>query len=138
MNPDSAQLADVFSQAVELRGEERKAFLDRICAKTPSFRREVEKLPAAILRLRAPEVSDALARQVAGAVAALRELDLYKAPGVAETIDWAHAVAALGVATLDEGTVEVTLGTVLKYREDQERAIDHGLGALVAAAGARG
>ena len=98
----------------------------------PDFEREL-----AILRLRAPEVSDALARQVAGAVEALRELDLYKAPGVAETIDWAHAVAALGVATLDEGTVEVTLGTVLKYREDQERAIDHGLGELVAAAGAR-
>ena len=99
----------------------------------PDFDREL-----AILRLRAPEVSEALARQVAGAVEALRELDLYKSPGVAETIDWAHAVAALGVASLDERTVEVTLGTVLKYREDQERAIDHGLAQLVVAAGARG
>ena len=99
----------------------------------PDFDREL-----AILRLRAPEVGKALARQVAGAVEALRELDLYKAPGVAETIDWAHAVAVLGVATLDERTVEVTLGTVLKYREDQERAIDHGLAEIVVSAGARG
>jgi len=99
----------------------------------PDFEREL-----AILRLRAPEVSEALARQVAGAVEALRELDLYKAPGVAETIDWARAVAALGVRALDEATVAVTLGTVLKYREDQERALDHGLAELVTAAGARG
>jgi MoxR-like ATPase len=99
----------------------------------PDFEREL-----AILRVRAPEVREALARQVAGAVEALRDLDLYKPPGVAETIDWAHAVAALGVATLDERTVDVTLGTVLKYREDQERTRSHGLGALVAAAEGRG
>jgi MoxR-like ATPase len=99
----------------------------------PDFEREL-----AILRVRAPEVREALARQVAGAVEALRDLDLYKPPGVAETIDWAHAVAALGVATLDERTVDVTLGTVLKYREDQERTRGHGLGALVAAAEGRG
>jgi MoxR-like ATPase len=95
----------------------------------PDFEREL-----AILRVRAPGVGEALARQVAGAVAALRDLELYKPPGVAETIDWAQAVAALGVADLDEGTVEVTLGTVLKYREDQQRVRSHGLGALVGAA----
>ncbi|HEV2994274.1 MAG TPA: MoxR family ATPase [Acidimicrobiia bacterium] len=95
----------------------------------PDFDREL-----AILRVRAPGVGEALARQVAAAVEALRDLDLYKPPGVAETIDWAQAVAALGAATLDEDTVEVTLGTVLKYREDQQRARAHGLGALVGTA----
>ncbi len=92
----------------------------------PDFEREL-----AILRVRAPGVREELARQVAGAVEALRELDLYKPPGVAETIDWAQAVVALGSTTLDAATVEVTLGTVLKYREDQERARSHGLEQLL-------
>ncbi|MEX0666061.1 MAG: MoxR family ATPase [Acidimicrobiia bacterium] len=95
----------------------------------PDFEREL-----AILRVRAPDVREELARQVAGAVEALRDLDLYKPPGVAETIDWAQAVAALGSTTLDAATVDVTLGTVLKYREDQERARAHGLELLVQAA----
>ncbi len=95
----------------------------------PDFEREL-----AILRLRAPEVSETLARQVAGAVEALRGLDLYKPPGVAETIDWAHALAALGRELLDEHAVDVTLGTVLKYREDQERTRTAGLGGVVHAA----
>jgi MoxR-like ATPase len=98
----------------------------------PDFEREL-----AILRVRAPEVRDGLAREVAAAVEALRDLDLYKPPGVAETIDWAHAIAALDAAHLDAATVDVTLGTVLKYREDQERARAHGLGQLVAGAGER-
>ena len=80
---------------------------------------------------------DALARQVAAAVEALRELELYKPPGVAETIDWANALAALGNTEIDEHAVEVTLGTILKYREDQERTRAHGVGDLVAAATAR-
>src|SRR2546425_7309901 len=82
----------------------------------PDFDREV-----AIVRLRAPEVGERLARPVAGAVQRLRELQLYKPPGVAETIDWAQALATLGRAELDEDTIDVTLGTVLKYREDAER-----------------
>jgi MoxR-like ATPase len=94
----------------------------------PDFDREL-----AILRVRAPGVGEALARQVAGAVEALRDLDLYKPPGVAETIDWAQAVVALGSTTLDAATVDVTLGTVLKYREDQERARAHGLDQLLTA-----
>jgi MoxR-like ATPase len=98
----------------------------------PDFEREL-----AILRVRAPEVPDELARQVAAAVEALRDLDLYKPPGVAETIDWAHAIAALGAARLDEQVVDVTLGAVLKYREDQARARAHGLDQLGAAAGER-
>ena len=99
----------------------------------PDFEREV-----AIVALRVPGVLDALARQVAAAVATLRELNLYKPPGVAETIDWTQALAALGVSCLDETTVAATLGAVLKYREDQSRARQHGLGALVAQATARG
>ena len=98
----------------------------------PDFEREL-----AILRVRAPEVRESLAREVAAAVEALRDLDLYKPPGVAETIDWAHAVAALGATRLDASTVDVTLGTVLKYREDQERARAHGLDQLAAAAAER-
>jgi MoxR-like ATPase len=98
----------------------------------PDFEREL-----AILRVRAPHVDEELARQVASAVEALRELDLYKPPGVAETIDWAEAVAALGASELDAATVEITLGTVLKYREDQERARSSGLDALVEGRGQR-
>jgi MoxR-like ATPase len=82
----------------------------------PDFEREV-----AIVRLRAPEVLPELARQVAAAVERFRGMDLYKPPGVAETIDWAQALAALGRTELDERTVLATLGSVIKYREDQER-----------------
>jgi MoxR-like ATPase len=99
----------------------------------PDFEREV-----AIVRLRAPAVAAGLARQVAGAVEHLRTMELYKPPGVAETIDWAQALAALGRDELDEALVDVTLGSILKYREDQERARESGLGALVDAAVARG
>ncbi len=98
----------------------------------PDFEREL-----AIVRLRAPDVSDALAREVAAAVEVLRELELYKPPGVAETIDWAQALATLGAVHLDERTVGVTLGTILKYREDEERVRDHGIVALVDEAVAR-
>jgi MoxR-like ATPase len=99
----------------------------------PDFDREV-----AIVRLRAPDVPERLARQVAAAVEGLRAEGLYKPPGVAETIDWAEALATLGRATLDERTVTATLGTVLKYREDQERVRSKGVGALVQAAVLRG
>jgi len=95
----------------------------------PDFDREV-----AIVKLRAPGVSDTLARQVAAATEAFRGLGLYKPPGVAETIDWAMALATLGRDQLDAASVDVTLGTVLKYREDQERARRDGLGPLVDAA----
>jgi MoxR-like ATPase len=98
----------------------------------PDFDREL-----AILRVRAPEVPELLAAQVASAVAVLRELDLYKPPGVAETIDWAEALAALSRDVLDEAAVNITLGTILKYREDQERVREHGLTKIVRAAAAR-
>ncbi|MHB8467315.1 MAG: AAA family ATPase [Acidimicrobiales bacterium] len=99
----------------------------------PDFEREV-----AIVRLRAPEVVERLARQVAAAVEAMRDMDLYKPPGVAETIDWATAVAALGRTELDEAVVSATLGTVLKYREDAQRVLASGHAGLVEAALARG
>jgi len=92
----------------------------------PSFEREV-----AIVHLRLPAVTSALARQVAAAVEALRGLNLYKPPGVAETIDWASALARLGVAELDEQSVAVTLGAVLKYREDHQRVAQHGFADIV-------
>ena len=83
----------------------------------PSLEREVE-----IVRARAPEVSDSLARDVASAVMRLRSFDIAKRPGVAETIDWANAVSFLGVDRLDEETAAATLGTVLKDHEDQQLA----------------
>jgi MoxR-like ATPase len=98
----------------------------------PDFDREV-----AIVRLRAPEVGETLARQVAAAVASLRQLSLYKPPGVAETIDWAAALGKLGVTQLDEQAVASSLGTVLKYREDTERVEEHGFADVVKAALAR-
>ncbi len=82
----------------------------------PEFAREV-----AILALKVPEASPALARQVTAVVQELRGLSLYKPPGVAETIDWAEALTALGRQALGEESLHATLGIVLKYREDQER-----------------
>ncbi len=81
----------------------------------------------AIVRLRVPEAPVELASQIAGAVARLRGLDLQKPPGVAEAIDWLHAVSLLGLAPLDEAGVARTLGSVLKYREDHEIAREQGL-----------
>jgi len=92
----------------------------------PDFEREV-----AIVRLRAPEAAERLVRQVTAAVQAVRTMPLYKMPGVAETIDWAHALAALGTSQLDETAVERTLGSVLKYREDIERVTGAGVANLV-------
>jgi MoxR-like ATPase len=94
----------------------------------PGFEREV-----AIIRLRAPEVVEALARQVAAIVEQMRGLQLFKPPGVAEVIDWAQALAALGRTELDERWVDATLGSVLKYREDQERVrhVDGGIAPLI-------
>jgi MoxR-like ATPase len=99
----------------------------------PDFEREV-----AIVQLRAPRAAAQLVRQVAGAVEQLRTMALYKPPGVAETIDWADALAVLGRTDLNEATVDVTLGTIVKYREDQERVRLSGLAALVDAAVTRG
>jgi MoxR-like ATPase len=85
----------------------------------PPFEREV-----AILRSRLPEISDQLAREVAGAVRRMREADLLKPPGVAESIDWARALQILGARTLDPELAAATLGAVLKYQEDAARVRD--------------
>ncbi|WNV81989.1 MoxR family ATPase [Umezawaea sp. Da 62-37] len=88
----------------------------------PDLAREV-----AIIRRRLPGVSERLASQVAEAVGRLRELDLLKPPGVAESLDWARALQALGKSELDAETAAVTLGAVLKYREDATRALASGV-----------
>jgi len=96
----------------------------------PSFEREVE-----IVRLRIPDAEEGLARQVAAATEKMRSMDLYKPPGVAETLDWTEALVALGTRELNEQVVEATLGSVLKYREDQQRAANAGLAGLVGGVG---
>lgn len=80
-----------------------------------------------IVRLRVPQASAELAAQVAGAVERLRSLDVQKPPGVAEAIDWVHAATLLGIKTLDANAVDLTMGSVLKYREDQDLARAEGL-----------
>ncbi len=93
----------------------------------PDLAREV-----AILRRRLPELTERLARQVAGAVRRLREMELLKPPGVAESLDWADALLALGRSELDADGAARTLGAVLKYREDADRVRTAGLDALLA------
>jgi len=81
----------------------------------------------AIVRLRVPEAPHELAAQITGAVQRLRSLDVQKPPGVAEAIDWLHAVTLLGLGPLDAEDVGRTIGSVLKYREDREVAEARGL-----------
>ena len=85
----------------------------------------------AIVKLRVPGVPDRLAAQAAAFVQGLRALDLAKPPGVAETIDWANALTALGRQELDAEVVEQTLGSVLKYHEDVLAIRDETLQGLV-------
>ncbi len=80
-----------------------------------------------IVRMRAPEASPELTAQIAGAVQRLRELDVQKPPGIAEAIDWVHASTLLGLTELTPDGAGLTLGSVLKYREDQQVARDQGL-----------
>ena len=92
----------------------------------PSPEREVE-----IVRRRVKGASETLAVQVANAVARMRDSDVQKPPGIAEAIDWLSALELLGVERLDVETVDETLGTVLKYSEDQEVIRAAGLDQLV-------
>ncbi len=82
---------------------------------------------AEIIRRRVPSASTELATQVAAAVGRLRSLDVQKLPGVAEAIDWAQALRLLGVSDLDGPAVSATAGSVLKYREDVDAAIERGV-----------
>ena len=82
----------------------------------PTAERELQ-----IVRAKVPGISKALSEQVVHFVQALRKQDLFKSPGVAETLDWAGALAELDVATLDPTTVSDTLGVLLKYQDDIAR-----------------
>jgi MoxR-like ATPase len=88
----------------------------------------------AILAARAPEVPERLARQVVAFVQRLRASDLFKLPGVAETLDWGHALVALGQLELAPAAVEATLGVLLKYQDDLARVSGARASALVEAA----
>jgi MoxR-like ATPase len=92
----------------------------------PTPQREVE-----IVRRRVKGASETLAVQVADAVSRMRDSDVQKPPGVAEAIDWLAALEVLGVETLDPAAIERTLGSVLKYSEDQEVVRAAGLEQLV-------
>ena len=96
----------------------------------PDFDREV-----AIVMRKVPDVPEALAADLARAMETLRTMDLYKPPGVAETLDWAAALAVLGTERLDPEVAEDTLGVILKYQEDIERVRSGGTQQLLASAG---
>ncbi len=89
----------------------------------PAVEREVE-----IIRLRVPDVADALARSVAVATERLRLLDLVKPPGIAEAIDWTQALALLGAGSADGQPARETLGWAVKNHEDLRRAEEALLG----------
>ena len=95
----------------------------------PDAKRELE-----ILRRKAPKAAAALSREVVAFVQQLRKSDLYKLPGVAETIDWANCLAALDRVALDPETVNNTLGVLLKYRDDLERVAGEEAARMVAEA----
>ena len=92
----------------------------------PTPRREVE-----IVRRRVKGASQTLAVQVADAVSRMRDSDVQKPPGIAEAIDWVAALSVLGIERLDVAAVDRTLGSVLKYGEDQEVIRAAGLEQLV-------
>lgn len=98
----------------------------------PSYEKEL-----AIVRHRLPHASDRLARQVTALVQQLRGLELYKVPGVSETLDWVAALAALDRETLDPEVVEQTLGVVLKSKDDIEAVRGERVASFVAQAAAR-
>jgi len=79
----------------------------------PNFEREME-----ILRAKAPEASETLSREVAAFIQRLRTEDLFKNPGVAETLDWAKALVALDAVALDPQSISDSLGALLKYQDD--------------------
>ena len=94
----------------------------------PSFERELE-----ILHARLPEVADVLSREVVGFVQRLRNEDLFKAPGLAETLDWAKCLVALDVVALSPDIIADTIGAVLKYQDDIGKIQDSEANRLLAA-----
>jgi MoxR-like ATPase len=92
----------------------------------PSYEREV-----AIIERRLPHVTRRIAERVAGAAQRLRQADLLKPPGVAESLDWAEALTVLGSHDLSPQAASATLGSVLKYHEDLERVHEMGIASLL-------
>jgi MoxR-like ATPase len=92
----------------------------------PVFEKELE-----IVNVKVPGIREELARQVCGFMQVARTRDFYKRPGIAETLDWAMALMALGISELDNGTVDATLGCIFKYREDIQKVHDEGLPELL-------
>jgi len=92
----------------------------------PDAARELE-----IVRLKAPGANERLAREVVEFVQRTRKMDLFKLPGVAETIDWTNALIALDAMALDPDTVSDTIGVLLKYQEDVERMRAGDIGAML-------
>jgi MoxR-like ATPase len=82
----------------------------------PTFETEYQ-----IVRMKVPGVSERLSLRVVHAVQQLRQAELYKPPGIAETLDWASALRAMNTQTLDEGSINDTLGVLLKYQDDVQR-----------------
>jgi uncharacterized protein with von Willebrand factor type A (vWA) domain len=100
-------------------GPERRDDLQAALAATLIDRAEQRELQ--ILRRKAPAAAQALARQVVAFVQRLRTLDLFKSPGIAESIDWCNAIVALDRSELDAPTADATLGALLKYQDDIAR-----------------
>ena len=95
----------------------------------PSFEKELE-----IVRARVPGASEHLTRQIVAFIQELRTLDLYKSPGIAETLDWTTALWTLDRQALDPATVDDTFGAILKYQDDIQQVRKQGVDKLVARA----
>ncbi|MAI46963.1 MAG: AAA family ATPase [Hyphomicrobiaceae bacterium TMED74] len=81
----------------------------------------IDELDRAILELKVPNAAERLTREIVAFVNSLRGMDLYKSPGVAEAIAWAEALSVLNAIELEAGTIDATLGTLLKYQDDIAR-----------------
>jgi len=82
----------------------------------PSFEKELR-----IVLTKVPELENKLAQQICDLMQRIREIDFFKKPGIAETLDWAEALVALNKDYIDKDTLEETLGCIFKYREDIEK-----------------
>ena len=98
----------------------------------PGYLREIQ-----ILKAKAPDVSEKLIKKIAVTVEQVREMNLYKPPGVSESIDWAMALERIGNSDLTEDGITATIGALLKYREDQQKIMEYGLDKVIEDAYAR-
>ena len=98
----------------------------------PTFEREMD-----IVRVKAPRISSTLAAQICDFMQQVRQMDFYKKPGIAETLDWASALIALNADSLDRQIVEETLGCIFKYNEDTQKIKGKPLESILAGARSR-